>query len=112
MAEAEQLLVESLRLACLGKKPLVVSHSLVYLAELSVAKGNIKQAVTWLNFLRHYPAMEKRDRNEALKLLEAAKEKVLARDFAEAQEESKSLTLEMIVLEILETDSHQPQSTS
>jgi DNA-binding SARP family transcriptional activator len=101
LVEAEQLLLES-RLGWFGKKPLAVSHSLVFLAELNIARGNIKQAVTWLSFLSHYKVIEKRDRDEAVKILEKTKEQVSARDFTEAQEESKTLKLETIVAEILE----------
>jgi tetratricopeptide (TPR) repeat protein len=103
LGEAEQLIVESLRLGWVANISLVVSNSLVFLADLSIAKGNIKQAVTWLSFLSRYPVMEKRDRDEAIKLLEEMKNQLSARDFTQAQEESKSLTLEGIVTEILET---------
>ena len=102
LAEAEQLLVESLRLGWFGKKPLAVSHSLVFLAELNITRGSVKQGVTLLSFLSHYKVIEKRDRDEALKILEKAKEQLSARDFTQAQKESKSLMLETIVAEILE----------
>ncbi len=102
LAEAEQLLVESLRLGWFGKKPLTVSHSLVFLAELDIARSHLKQAVTLLSFLSHYKVIEKRDRDEAIKILEKIKEQVSARDFTQAQEESKTLKLETIVAEILE----------
>jgi DNA-binding SARP family transcriptional activator/tetratricopeptide (TPR) repeat protein len=102
LAEAEQLLVESLRLGWFGKKPLAISHSLVFLAELSIAQGQVKQGVSLLSFLSHHQAIEKRDRDEALKLLETARQQVSPRAFAQAQEESKTLKLETVVLEILE----------
>lgn len=77
-------------------------HALVFLAELSLAKRQVEQAVMWLTFLSHYPPVEKRDRDETLQLLEKAKTQLSPRAFAEAQEESKALTLETIVTEILE----------
>lgn len=102
LAEAEQFLVESLRLGWLGHKPFAVSHSLVFLAELKIVKKQIKQGVSLLSFLSHYQVIEKRDRDEAVKLLEKAKEQLSSRDFTEAQEASKILTLEQVVTGILE----------
>jgi DNA-binding SARP family transcriptional activator/tetratricopeptide (TPR) repeat protein len=102
VSEAQQILVESLRLGWFGKKPLTVSHSLVFLAELNIAQGHVKQAVTLLSFLSHYKVIEKRDRDEAIKILETARQHLSARDFTHAQEESKTLKLETIVAEILE----------
>ena len=102
LAEAEPLLVESLRLGWFGKKPLAVSHSLVFLAELDIARGHIKQGVTLLSFLSHYQVIEKRDRDEAIKLLEEMKNQLSPRAFTKAQEESKTLKLETIVTEVLE----------
>jgi hypothetical protein len=72
------------------------------LAELNIAKGQVRQGVSLLSFLSHYPAIEKRDRDEALKLLETAKQHLSPRAFTKAREESKALTLEGIVTGILE----------
>jgi DNA-binding SARP family transcriptional activator len=100
--EAERLMLESLRLGHSENLPIALSHSLLVLAELSVVKGNVKQGVCWLSFLKHYQAIEKRDRDEAIKILEQAKEQLSARAFSQAQKESKALTLETIVTGILE----------
>jgi DNA-binding SARP family transcriptional activator/tetratricopeptide (TPR) repeat protein len=102
LREAEQLMVEGLRLPWDRYLPLYLSHTLVFLAELSLVKGQVEQGVSLLSFLSHYPAIEKRDRDEVLKLLETAKAQLSERDFTQAQEASKSLTLEGIVTGILE----------
>jgi DNA-binding SARP family transcriptional activator len=101
LGEAEYLLVKSLSLSWAVNMPLPVAHSLVYLAELSIAKGQVKQAATLLSFLSHYRIIEKRDRDEAIKFLEQARQHSSPRAFSQAQEESKTLTLEAIVTEIL-----------
>jgi DNA replication protein DnaC len=104
--EAERLMLESLRLGHSENMPVALSHTLLVLAELSVVKGNVKQGVCWLNFLKHHQAIEKRDRDETIKLLEETKNQLSPRDFSQAQKESKALTLEGIVTEILEDSSH------
>jgi tetratricopeptide (TPR) repeat protein len=103
--EAERLMIEGLKIAWAAYKPLAISHSLVLLAELNIAQGHFKQSVCLLSFLSHYQAIEKRDRDEAIKLLEKAKNQLSARAFSQAQKESKSWTLEGIVTEILENSS-------
>jgi DNA-binding SARP family transcriptional activator/tetratricopeptide (TPR) repeat protein len=118
LSEAERLIAEGLSVGWLIDSSHAVSHALVFLAELSLAKGQVEQAVMWLKFLCDYKAIEKRDRHEALKLLEKAKAQLSPQDFAQAQEASKSLTLEGIVTGILERglsgerDSSVPAETS
>jgi DNA-binding SARP family transcriptional activator len=102
VAEAEQFIIEGLKLGYTTNIPFAVSYALVFCAQLDIAKGQVEQGVTLLHFLQGYPVMEKYDRDEALKLLEKSKMQLSPRAFAEAQEESKSLTLESIVTEILE----------
>ena len=58
--------------------PFAVSYSLLCLAELNIAKGHAMQGVSLLSFLSRYQVIEKPDRDEALKLLEAAKAAVVA----------------------------------
>jgi DNA-binding SARP family transcriptional activator len=105
-SEAERLIIEGLRVGWHIDSFHAVSHALVFLAELSLAKGQVEQAGTWLCFIKDYPSVEKRDRDEAIKLLEETKNQLSARDFSQAQEESKSLTLETIITEIIENMSH------
>jgi DNA-binding SARP family transcriptional activator/tetratricopeptide (TPR) repeat protein len=102
LAEAEHLLLKSLRLGWVVNMPFNVVHALVCLAELNIAQGQVKQAVTLLSFLSGYKIIGKRDRDEALKLLEKAKAQLSPRAFTQAQEASKSLKLEQIVTGILE----------
>jgi DNA-binding SARP family transcriptional activator len=102
VAEAEHHLVESLRVGWAANALLAVSNTLAFLAELDITRNSVKRGVTLLSFLSDYPAMEKRDRDEAHRILEKAKEHLSARAFTEAQQESKSLTLEGIVTGILE----------
>jgi tetratricopeptide (TPR) repeat protein len=102
LSEAESLITEGLRVGWLMDNYYCVSHALLFLAELILVKGQPRQAVMWLIFLKHYPSVEKRDRDETIKILETARQQLSARDFTEAQEASKSLTLETIVTEILE----------
>jgi DNA-binding SARP family transcriptional activator/tetratricopeptide (TPR) repeat protein len=104
LGDAEYFMIESLRLGWIADTPLAVSHTLVFLAELNIAKRSVKQGVTLLSFLSHYRVIVKRDRNEVLKLLEKAKEHLSPRAFSQAQEASKSLTLEQIVTGILERE--------
>jgi predicted ATPase/DNA-binding SARP family transcriptional activator len=110
-SEAERLMIEGLRVGWLIGSSHATCHALVFLAELSLAKSQVEQAVMWLAFLNHHPAVEKRDRDEALKLLEKAKAQLSPQAFTEAQEESKSLTLEEIVTGILERETD-PSSKS
>jgi DNA-binding SARP family transcriptional activator len=98
--EAQQLLVKSLQVAWSTKLPPEIAHTLLCLVELSLAKSLVKQGVTLLCFVSRVQ-MFKRDRDEALNLLEKAKKQLSSRAFTQAQEESKSLTLEGIVTEIL-----------
>ena len=86
LSEAEQLMVGCLRMGWGASRYLAISHSLVFLAELSIVKGQVEQGVTLLSFLSRYQAIEKRDRDEALKLLEAARQQLSPRDFTQAQE--------------------------
>lgn len=104
LSEAKKLIIEGLKIGWFIGSSHAACHALLLLAELSLAKGQVKQAVMWLTSLNHYPPVEKRDRDEALKLLEKAKAQLSEQDFAEAQEESKSLTLETIVTGILERE--------
>jgi DNA-binding SARP family transcriptional activator len=102
LGEAQHLLLKSLRLGWVANLPFDVTHTLVFIAELNIAKGSVKQGVTLLSFLSHYQIIGKSDRNEALKILETARQQLSARAFSQAQKESESLTLEKIVAEILE----------
>jgi DNA-binding SARP family transcriptional activator len=103
--EAERLMIEALKIAWDASAPLHISHALVLLAELNIAKGQVKQGVSLLSFLSRHQAIEKRDRDEAIKLLEKTEGQLSARAFSQAQKESKLLTLAQIVTEILEGDS-------
>jgi DNA-binding SARP family transcriptional activator len=102
--EAERLMLEGLKIAWNAYRPLAISHSLVLLAELNIAQGQVEQGVHLLSFLSRYQIIEKRDRDEVTKLLETAKAQLSERDFTQAQEESKSLTLEEIVTGILNSE--------
>lgn len=104
LGEAEQLMIEGLKLAWDATMLFAVSYALLSLAELNITKGHVKQGVRLLSFISRLSAIEKFERNEALKLLEKAKEQLSPRAFSEAQEASKSLTLEQIVTEILGHD--------
>jgi DNA-binding SARP family transcriptional activator/tetratricopeptide (TPR) repeat protein len=102
VVEAERFMIEGLRLGYAKNIPFAVCYALVFLARLDMAKGHVQRGVTLLHFLRAYPSIEKYDRDEAIKLLEKAKAQLSPQEFAQAQEESKSLTLEGIVTGILE----------
>jgi ATP/maltotriose-dependent transcriptional regulator MalT len=102
LKEARKLMLESLNMAWSTKTRVPVTYVLVCLSEFSLATGQVKQAVMWLTFLYHYPSMEQRD--EAFQVLEKAKAQLSPQEFAQAQEESKSLTLETIVTGILEQE--------
>jgi ATP/maltotriose-dependent transcriptional regulator MalT len=99
---AEQLLTKSLRFGWSTISHLPVLHTLVFVAELEMLKGHVKQGIMLLNVLCNYHGIEKQDRDEALKLLEKAKEQLSPQEFARAQGASKSLTLEGIVTGLLE----------
>ena len=101
LQEAERLLLESLSLGHSETMPLALSHTLIFLGELSIAKGNIKQGVSWLHLLSQHHAIEKRDSDEVVKILENTKHLLSARDMAKLKKESKSLIFENVVSTIL-----------
>ncbi len=105
-ASSESYVKQALSMAQLSGAVPELLYGLTIFAELSSAKGSITQGVTLLSLLSGYPTMKKRDRNEALKLLEKAKEHLSPRDFTKAREESRSLTLEAIVAEILSEETY------
>jgi tetratricopeptide (TPR) repeat protein/DNA-binding SARP family transcriptional activator len=109
-AASESYLKQALSLAQPEAIPQLL-HGLIAFAELSISKAQVKQGVTLISFLSRCSAIDRQDRDEALKLLETARQQLSVRAFTEAQEESKSLTLEEIVTGILERETD-PSSKS
>jgi tetratricopeptide (TPR) repeat protein len=100
-AASESYLKQALSLAQSEAVPHLL-HGLVVFAELRISKAQVRQGVTLLSFLSRCPAIDRQDRDEALKLLEKAKAQLSPREFDQAEEESKALTLEAIVAGVLE----------
>ena len=76
LGETEALLQKSLSIAWSVEAPTLVSHTLVFWAELQVLQGHATQGISLLSFLIEYPVILKRDRDEALKLLERARQQL------------------------------------
>lgn len=94
---SESYLKQALSLAQPSETIPNLLHGLTAFAELSISKAQVKQGVTLVSFLNRCPAIDRQDRDEGLKLLEKAKGQLSERDFTEAQEASKTLTLEGIL---------------
>lgn len=100
VAEAQEYFKRSLQMAWQYEQWLTISATLVFVAEMVVQSAPLK-AVELLVLVLGQTALEKRDRDEAQRLLDALKTQLSPKDFKEAVTRGEALTLEATVSQVV-----------